>query len=247
MDRIFDLLERRQQKATFFCLGWIAEKYPEVIKRIDSMGYEIGTHSEMHQLAYEQTPEAFRKDLLRSVKVLEDITGKKIVSYRAPGFSIKESNSWAFGILYEAGIEYDASIFPAGRAHGGFPSFGNAEPCIISYKGIKLREFPINTAKILGRDLIFSGGGYFRLLPSGLIHGFSAKSPYVMTYFHPRDFDAGQPVIEGLSIARRFKSYYGLGATIKKLDRWLSSQEFTDIRTAAASIDWGKVKTVEVL
>ncbi|MBN4062523.1 polysaccharide deacetylase family protein, partial [Bacteroidales bacterium AH-315-I05] len=116
VDRILELLETKKQKATFFCLGWIAKKYPEVIRKIDDMGYEIATHSNLHQLVYEQTREEFKTDLENSIKLIEDITGKKIRVYRAPGFSIKEENKWAFEVLIENGIEVDCSIFPAERS-----------------------------------------------------------------------------------------------------------------------------------
>ncbi|MDP3443870.1 MAG: polysaccharide deacetylase family protein, partial [Ignavibacteria bacterium] len=123
MERIFAILEKTNSKATFFCLGWIAETYPEVIKEIVARGYEIGTHTSMHQLIYEQTPKEFSIDLEHSVKTLEDLTGQKVKYFRAPGFSITENEKWAFEILVEQGIEVDSSIFPAARAHGGFPSY----------------------------------------------------------------------------------------------------------------------------
>jgi peptidoglycan-N-acetylglucosamine deacetylase len=246
MDRIFKLLEKRKQSATFFCLGWIAKKYPGVIRDIIKQGFEIGSHSFMHQLVYELKPDEFRKDLDSSIKILEDISGEKIKYYRAPGFSIREENAWAFEILAENGIEVDCSIFPAPRAHGGFPSYNSAIPSIIQYKGIKLKELPINYAIIANQPLIFSGGGYFRLFPYSMLKRLTSGSNYVMSYLHPRDFDTEQPMITGLSTLRIFKSYVGLSGSLDKLDRWISDFKFVDIRAAMAHIDWEKAPIVKV-
>ncbi|MGA0556863.1 polysaccharide deacetylase family protein [Larkinella sp. VNQ87] len=238
MDRIFRLLDETNTRATFFCLGWVARKYPDVIRRIDEAGYEIGTHSDLHQLAYEQSPTEYRADLERSVKSLQDVIGKKVRSYRAPGFSIKEQNRWVFPYLVEMGIEVDCSMFPARRAHGGDSSFGIAEPCYIDVNGSLLKEFPINTVEVMGKDLIFSGGGYFRLFPLRLLRHFMRQSPYVMTYFHPRDFDPDQPMVPGLSRTRQFKSYYGLAGCWDKLKQLLLEYEFIDLAEAERRVNW---------
>ncbi|GAB2542545.1 polysaccharide deacetylase family protein [Spirosoma aerophilum] len=241
MDRIFQLLEDTNSRATFFCLGWVADKHPDVIRRIDAAGYEIATHSYAHQLAYEQTPAEFQADLERSIKHLQDLTGKKIRSYRAPGFSIKEFNRWVFPVLIEQGIEIDCSVFSARRSHGGDASLNMFEPGYLNVGGTLLKEFPINTAPVFGQDLIFSGGGYFRLFPYSIIKGFMRRSNYVMTYFHPRDFDASQPMIPGLSRARQFKSYYGLQNCLPKLKQLLLDFPFVDLAEADRQVEWGNV------
>lgn len=243
MDRIFQLLDETNSRATFFCLGWVADKHPDVIRRIDAAGYEIATHSYAHQLAYEQTPQEFQADLERSIKHLQDITGKKVRSYRAPGFSVKEFNRWVFPILLEQGIEIDCSVFSAPRAHGGDATLGVVKPSYLNVKGELLKEFPINTASVLGQHFIFSGGGYFRLLPYGAIRQFMRQSDYVMTYFHPRDFDAEQPMIPGLSRVRQFKSYYGLKGCWPKLRQLLTEFKFVDVAEAEKQIDWSTVRT----
>ncbi|SHO80626.1 Polysaccharide deacetylase [hydrothermal vent metagenome] len=240
MDRIFKLLEAKNQKATFFCLGWVAQKYPQIIKQIDNYGYEIATHSNMHQLVYEQKREEFREDLNSSIQSLEDIIGKKIITYRAPGFSITENTKWAFEEIIEAGIIRDSSIFPANRSHGGFATYGESNPSIIDINGKKLKEFPIT----LYKNIIFSGGGYFRLLPYPIIKYLFKNSPTVMTYFHPRDFDATQPIIEDLSPFRKFKSYYGLKGAFNKLERLLDDFDFVDIEDATNMIDWNRQKII---
>ncbi len=246
MDRIHTMLDRHAQKATFFCLGWIARKHPEIIREIQNRGHEIATHSDLHQLAYTQTQAQFEEDLKRSIHALEDITGTKINTYRAPGFSFMKENKWVFESLHKFGIEVDASIFPAKRAHGGFETFGAAEPCIIDSDGIQLKEFPINLLNTPLTKLIFSGGGYFRLLPGPVLKYLFSNNAYIMTYFHPRDFDAKQPMVPGLNFIRKFKSYYGLAGTLSKLEDLIMLHSFTNIANADKSIDWTNAKIVRI-
>ncbi len=215
MNRILDMLDSKNQKATFFCLGWIAEQYPEVIKEIDKRGFEIGSHTYMHQLIYEQKRLDFRKDLNASIEILEDIVGKKVTSFRAPGFSLNSEVLWAFDELIANGITHDSSIFPAPRSHGGIANFSNQYPHRLIYNGVSIKEFPINTKRIGSFKFVYSGGGYFRLFPITLLHHWFNQDDYVMTYFHPRDFDVGQPMIKDLSLFRKFKSYYGINSAFK--------------------------------
>jgi polysaccharide deacetylase family protein (PEP-CTERM system associated) len=246
MEKIFDILESTNTKASFFVLGWIAEKYPEIIRSISEKGYEIGSHSTMHQLVYQQDKNQFQKDVDRSVKTLEDISGEKVKMFRAPGFSITENNKWAFEVLYELGIEIDSSIFPAKRAHGGLPNYGTSSPSILQYNGVQLKEFPINTKTILGKTIIYSGGGYFRIIPYYLMKKWTIEDDYIMSYFHPRDFDASQPIIQSLSLHRKFKSYVGLKNAESKLEKWLTDFEFLDVKTADNLINWETVKRVDL-
>jgi polysaccharide deacetylase family protein (PEP-CTERM system associated) len=246
MDKIFDLLDKSNQKATFFVVGWIAEKYPEVVKKIDNYGHEIGSHTHMHQLMYEQNKGEVQEDLQKSILILESITGKKVKSFRAPGFSITEKNKWVFEILAKNGITHDSSIFPAGRAHGGFPSYAEAKPSIIDLNGSQIKEFPINTASILNTKWIYSGGGYFRLTPYNMIKYWTKSSEYIMTYFHPRDFDPDQPMIKELSLSRKFKSYVGLTSCMNKLEKWTSEFQFTDLKGADKSINWTNVPIIKI-
>lgn len=241
MDRIFTLLQENNVKATFFCLGWIARKYPEVIKKIDALGYDIGSHSDMHQLAYEQNRKEYKADLETSIKSIEDITGKKVISYRAPGFSVTEQNIWVFEELVKHGIEIDCSIFPAKRAHGGFPSFGISEPCLIKTKGLQIKEFPLNLFNVLSKEVVLSGGGYFRFFPYKLIKNRFDEAKYVMTYFHPRDFDPDQPIISSLGAFRKFRSYFGLSHCYAKLDAILKHNSFICLQSANEAIDWENV------
>ena len=244
MERIFDLLNKKNQKATFFCLGWVARKFPHIIKKIDSMNYEIASHSDMHQLAYQQNRKEFKEDLKKSIDSIESITGKKVKAYRAPGFSLKEENKWVFEELLSQGIEIDCSIFPAKRAHGGFRNYGHAKPNLIDINGLLIKEFPINLFFIVNIPIIFSGGGYFRLFPYQMIKHMMKKSNYVMTYFHPRDFDNSQPVIKDLSTFRKFKSYYGIHNAFEKLEKLISDFDFVDLNEANKKIDLNNINKI---
>ena len=246
MDKIFQFLKINNLKATFFVVGWIAEKYPHIVKKIDSLNFEIGSHTYYHQLMYEQSPKEISEDLIKSIDIIEQITGKKVQYFRAPGFSITEKNKWAFEVLINNGITHDCSVFPASRAHGGIPSYKLAIPSRLTYNGLELKEFPINTTKLFFNDWIYSGGGYFRLTPYNLIKYWSSKSDYIMTYFHPRDFDPDQPMIKELSNFRKFKSYVGLKSSMKKLNRWVNDFEFIDIKKADETINWKKVPIVKL-
>ena len=241
MELIYNILEKSKISATFFIVGWIAEKYPDIVKKINNLGCEIGSHTHYHQLIYEQSPKAFYNDVEKSIKTLEDCIGKKVSSFRAPGFSITERNKWAFEIIHELGITKDSSIFPASRAHGGFQCYKTAHPSIVEYNGIKMKEFPINTYSYLNNRIVFSGGGYFRILPYKVIKRLTHQSSYVMAYFHPRDFDINQPVAPGLSSFRRFKSYVGIKKCKIKLEKWINDFTFTDIEQANKSINWDEV------
>lgn len=261
VDRILDILDATNTQATFFIIGWIAKKYPDVVKKIASK-YQIGSHTMNHQLVWQQSPQEFRTDVESSIKLLQDITGGPIECFRAPGFSIRESEAWAFDILVDLGIKYDCSIFPFHHAHGGMPSYGVAQPSIIKHGENEIREFPVSIKKIFGRNVVYHGGGYFRSIPYCVLYkwtqeasdaksvllksGKDYKVGYVLTYIHPRDLDAGQPMLKGLSLRRRFKSYIGLNGASKKLSRYLGDFKFTDIQTAASKIDWDNVPLVEL-
>lgn len=245
-DLLLDELERRGQRATFFVLGWIARRHPQVVRRIHQLGHEIASHSDRHQLAYQQTPREFAEDLRRSLEALEQVTGTKVRAYRSPGFSVTARNRWVFEILAEHGIEVDCSVFPALRAHGGFPGFGCPEPAWVETNGVRIKEFPINSRTICGVPFVFSGGGYFRLFPLFLIRRWMRQSSYVMTYFHPRDIDADQPRLPGLSPWRRFRAYVGVKSGLYKLLRLLDEFPFVDLRTAVMQINWAEARVIPV-
>ena len=246
VQRILDELERRKIRGTFFCLGWLAEKHPDVIKSIDRSGHHIGCHSYQHELSFRFTQKEFEQDTNKAKKLLEDITGKEVNAFRAPGFSITSKNLHCFETLLELGFKYDASVFPASHDYGGLPEFGISEPFIIETQSGILKEFPMNVHQVFNKNLVFSGGGFFRLLPYSLIKKFTNNTEYLMTYFHPRDFDTGQPVIKSLPVIRKFKSYVGIKGAFKKFNRYLSDYDFLDIEEADKQIDWAKSKRIKL-
>ncbi len=246
VERVFRILDDTDTKATFFIVGWIAKTYPELVRQIADR-YQIGCHTMNHQLVWQQSPAEFRADVDNGIKILEDITGKKVECFRAPGFSIRESEGWAYEVLADAGIKYDCSVFPAAHAHGGLSSYPKAAPGIIDCKGARLKEFPVGFKTIAGKHIIFSGGGYFRLCPYSLVKKWSLESSeYLMAYIHPRDLDAGQPMLNGLPLSRAFKSYIGLRGAEKKLRRWLNDLRFVDIATADSLVDWSRAPVVRL-
>ena len=246
VERILNELERQNLKGTFFCLGWLAENHPRVIKMIKDGGHQIGCHSYQHQLSTRFNPQTFREDTHKAISLIEDVIGEKIECFRAPGFSITEKNPWAFEILHELGIKYDSSVFPAHHDYGGMPNYGESRPSIISYDGVEIKEFPINIRKVLGHNLVFSGGGFFRLFPYFFIKNWGKEAEYMMTYFHPRDFDPEQPVIKELPRMRRFKSYVGLKTSFAKFQKFLSDFDFVNIAQANLLIDWSKAHVVRL-
>jgi polysaccharide deacetylase family protein (PEP-CTERM system associated) len=247
VNRILEVLADKNLKGTFFCLGWIAEKHPDVIRQIHQQGHHIGCHSYQHELSFRFDKKGFKHDTEKSKKLIEDLIGEEIDAFRAPGFSITESNIWALEVLTELGFQYDCSLFPAAHDYGGFPNYGEAEPTLLKLSnGAFLKEFPINIHRLLGKNIVFSGGGFFRLFPYRLIKKWGNRSPYLMTYFHPRDFDPEQPVIKSLPVKRKFKSYVGLKKAFSKFQYLLDDFEFVSVKKADALIDWNRCRAIEL-
>lgn len=238
VDRILERLDKDNIKATFFCLGWLAEKHPTIIKKIDLFGHHIGCHSYQHQLSFRFSEQQFRDDTYKAKLLIENAIGKEVNAFRAPGFSITKKNLWALETLVQLGFKYDCSIFPAIHDYGGYPEYGNKGPSIITTPSGNIKEFPISVKKLLGYNLVFSGGGYFRLLPYTLIKQWSNNSEYLMTYFHPRDFDPNQPVLDNQKGLRKFKSYVGLKSSFAKFDNYLNDFNFINIEEANNVIEW---------
>jgi len=244
--RILDVLRENNIKATFFVLGWVANRYPDLIRSISNQGHEIGTHSLNHILIYKVSRELFREDVRKSIDIIQNIINKKVIVFRAPGFSIKEQTLWAFKVLVEEGIEIDSSIFPASRGHGGMKDFVHNHPFRIKVGREILKEFPINIFKVGKFKLPFSGGGYFRIYPYRTLIYFYNKVDYLITYLHPRDFDPNQPVLNELPFVRRLKSYYGLKNSIKKFDRIMKKYNFVNISAAEKIINWDEVPLLSI-
>ena len=241
--KILDLLDKNEVKATFFCLGIIARKDPHIIKLIADRGQEIGCHSDSHHWLANHNPETFRKDTELAINSLENLTGKKVNSYRAPAFSIGEKTLWALDILAELGIKNDCSIFPANRSFGGFPSFPFDSPAIIKTKSGIVKEFPLSTSNIAGKRFVFSGGGYFRLFPYSFIKKLMHRSHYNMSYFHIRDFDQKQKKVVSW---RYFQSYYGVNGALKKFEKLLNDFSFVSVEQADCNYNWEKAPKLSV-
>lgn len=247
VDRILEELDRRKLKATFFCLGWLAEKHPDVIRRIHRCGHHVGCHSYQHELAFRFGRNEFREDTMKAKSLIEDVIGDKVNAFRAPGFSITRSNVWTLRSLAEMGFEYDCSLFPAQHDYGGMPSYGAAMPKMIDVgNGLTIKEFPINTISLAGKPFVFSGGGFFRLFPYFLVKKWGKKSPYMMTYYHPRDFDPKQPIIWSLPMSRLFKSYVGLKNSFFKFQRMLADFQFMSVIEADSFINWNLAETISL-
>lgn len=225
---ILDLLEKHKTKATFFIVGWTAERHPDMVREIASQGHDIGCHSYMHKKIYDLTPDEFRKDTAKAKAILEQITGKKIFGYRAPSYSITKKSLWALDILNELGFEYDSSIFPILHDNYGIP---DAPRFKYQHSNLNLTEYPISTAKVLGRNVPVAGGGYFRLFPywltKKLLHSINQeeKQPFIF-YLHPWEVDPDQPRMNEARLLSKFRHYNNLNKTRLRLDKLLSEFAF---------------------
>lgn len=222
VDCILALLDKHGAKATFFTLGWIAERYPQLIRRVVTEGHELASHGYGHGRVDEQTPQEFRDDLVRAKGVLEDIGGVGVHGYRAPSFSIGLKNLWALDVIRECGHRYSSSIYPVKHDHYGIPD----APRFAHRHRNGLIEIPLTTAAALGRNLPAGGGGYFRLMPYAAsrwlvrqVHRKDGES--AIFYFHPWEIDPEQPRVDGVAWKSRFRHYVNLHRMASKLDRLL--------------------------
>ncbi|NCP54008.1 MAG: DUF3473 domain-containing protein, partial [Rhodoferax sp.] len=220
IDRILELLARHRTRATFFTLGWIAERYPDMVKQIVAQGHELASHGYGHQRASDQTPDVFFADISRAKKLLEDLSGQSVQGYRAPSFSIGHANLWAYDSLQRAGYSYSSSIYPIAHDHYGMPD----APRFAHMVRPGLLEIPITTVRLFERNFPSSGGGYFRLLPypvsRWLIHRVNTRDQQSgIFYFHPWEIDPEQPRIAGINSKTRFRHYVNIHQMYRRLDR----------------------------
>ncbi len=245
VDKILHALAERNIKGSFMCVGWLAEHHPQVIRSISDAGHHIGCHSYQHQLASRFTPEQFKEDTYKAKCLLEDVSGQAVDAFRVPSFSITKSNKWTFDVLAELGFIYDCSVFPSIHEFGGIPDFP-AEPAVIETPHGNLKEFPINLGKIWGREVVYTGGGYFRIIPYSMLSSMMKKSSYIMSYFHPSDFDPEQPHMPQLSLLRQFKNRVALKGSYDKFKQVISDFDFIDLPTADKHVDWDKCKRINL-
>ena len=229
IDVILGLLDEADSKATFFTLGWIAERYPQVVRRIVDGGHELASHGYGHQRVSDLTPELFRDDITRAKRMLEDLGGVAVRGYRAPSFSINQKNWWAVEELENAGYVYSSSIYPVKHDHYGmpdaprFPNYPNGAGGIL--------ELPPTTLELMGRNLPAAGGGWFRLLPYSMSRWMLQRvntqdQAPCMFYFHPWEMDAEQPRQLGLSAKTRFRHYVNLQRMPGRMRKLLNDFEW---------------------
>lgn len=257
--KLMDELEKHGIKATFFCVGQLAKEFPEVIQKIANNGHEVGCHSNVHTWLNKMTEDELRKDTSEAIKALEDVSGQKVISYRAPAFSITPENKWAVNILAECGIENDASIFPTSRDFGGYKGFPQDTPCIISHEGATIKEFPISLTSLLGKTIAYSGGGYFRLLPYWFVGRTIKKKDYNICYFHLNDLIKQKIAFKSKAeyeeyfkepgtlknrLVRYLKSNVGTGDAYEKMGKLILRYQFVSIREAASLLHWNSEKII---
>jgi polysaccharide deacetylase family protein (PEP-CTERM system associated) len=256
-DAVLELLDRHSVVATFFVLGWIAERHPRVVREIVRAGHEIGCHSYAHQLVYALTPNQFREDTLRAVAVIESAGGVRPRLYRAPSYSITNDSLWALEILMECGFEYDSSIVPIAHDRYGIPGFTRIPRMIQTSVG-SILEVPVATVE-LGENRIFpvGGGAYLRILPyrytaAGLRRINQREKRPACIYFHPWELDSEQPRLTS-ELIPRLRTYTGLHGMRKKLERLMTDFRFSNLssvypkRTSVAServIAWDGHRTI---
>jgi polysaccharide deacetylase family protein (PEP-CTERM system associated) len=233
VDVILALLDAAKAKATFFTLGWVAERYPQMIRRMGDAGHEIASHGFGHERATEQARAAFLADIKLAKAVLEDIGGRQVTGYRAPNFSVGDGNPWAFDCMVEAGYRYSSSLYPIRHDHYGVPD----APRFAHEVRPGLLEVPVATVRMFGNNLPAGGGGYFRLLPYALSRWSIRRINAVdrmpaMFYFHPWEVDPEQPRVDGISAKARFRHYVNLGRMEARLAALL------------ADFRWGRVDQV---
>jgi polysaccharide deacetylase family protein (PEP-CTERM system associated) len=231
--RILGLLDRYDAKATFFTLGWIAERHPQIVREIVARGHELASHGYAHLRASDQTPAEFTEDIVRAKALLEDIGGVRVCGYRAPSFSINQDNLWALECIRDAGYRYSSSIYPVRHDHYGMPDAPR-----FAYASLpELVEVPVTTVDLFNRNWPAGGGGYFRLLPYALSRWLLRRVNRVdgepcMFYFHPWEVDPAQPRVPGIDARTRFRHYVNLDRMQARLERLL--QDFR----------WGRVDRV---
>jgi polysaccharide deacetylase family protein (PEP-CTERM system associated) len=232
-NRLLDLLSEHDVRATFFVLGWVAERLPHLVIEIARRGHEVACHGYAHRLVYRLGPERFRDDVARAKRVLEDCLGQRVAGFRAASYSIVESTLWALDVLIEEGFEYDSSVFPVRHDIYGIPGFHRFAVRLRRAAG-DIIEIPPSTVHLLGRNWPVAGGGYFRLLPYWVTRmsvqrlNRRDKAP-AMVYVHPWELDVDQPRLHAGALSR-FRQYTNLRTTEARLRRLLGEFTFAPIR-----------------
>lgn len=237
IEEICGFLSENDIKATFFWLGWSAKRHPKWVQRMAEQGHDIGVHSHLHRKISDMDAATFRSDTKEALKILEDITGKPVTSYRSPGFSINHKTLWAFEILSELGIEKDSSFRTRSHRYP-FLSQVPARPFLINGKHFKIKEFPVVGIPVFGAFFNYSGSGYFRISPIRWLQKSMSQSAYAVYYFHPRDFDNGMFKKPDKRWFFRWRYSVGARKTLQKLAVLNQKGGFINMDTAATQIQW---------
>jgi polysaccharide deacetylase family protein (PEP-CTERM system associated) len=235
-DRLLAVLAEHEVRATFFVLGWVAERVPTLVRRIATAGHEVACHGYSHQLVYKQAPAEFREETLRAKNCLEDALGHSVSGYRAASFSVTRQSLWALDVLIDAGFRYDSSIFPIHHDLYGIPGATPEPHLVVAPSGRKLAEFPMSAASFLGLQVPVSGGGYFRILPywltrAGLKQINERRQRPFAFYLHPWELDPGQPRIK-VGALSRFRHYTNLSRCEARLHQVLKDFAFGSMQEA---------------
>jgi len=234
MDWILEMLAIHDCRATFFVLGWLAQRRPEIVRRVSAAGHEIACHSFLHRRVFQMTQQEFREDTLQAKAIIEDIIGRKVVGYRAPSFSITRNSLWAFDALIEAGFQYDSSIYPVEHPSYGMPNAPRTPFCVKTDSG-SILEFPMSALEFGGRRSPFAGGAYLRALPYfftrwGVRYLNECEKRFACVYVHPWEIDPGQERLRG-PLTSHLRHRLGLGGLKKKLRRLMGDFQFCPLGT----------------
>ncbi len=235
---LLDLLDEYETKATFFTLGWIAERYPSLIRKIFDRGHELASHGYSHRLVYDLTPEVFKEDTRTTKKIIEDVIGAEIIGYRAASYSVTKRSLWALDILAEEGFLYDSSIFPIRHDRYGYHEFDRFSKVVELQNSQRIVELPLSTVRLIGRNLPIAGGGYLRLLPLRFIKwGIGSinrkENRPAIIYLHPWELDPGQPRINGSKLSV-FRHHVNIKNTEQKLKNLVGSFDFAPVKVVYA-------------
>lgn len=248
-ERLLTIFRRRQVRATFFVLGWVAQKCPDLVRQIRDEGHELGVHSFWHQRIYTQSPQAFREDLVRSRDLLSDLAGQQVRCYRAPSFSITPASWWALEILAQEGFRYDSSVFPIRHDRYGAPDAPVGIYRVQTPAG-PIWEFPPAVYRLFGVNVPCGGGGYFRFYPLGLslwfLRAIRRQDRPFLFYLHPWELDPQQPRLSG-SLMSRFRHYWNLSATARRLEILLDEFLFAPLSEVVEEYLRQKGAAIEVL
>ncbi len=240
---VMDVLAARNVRGTFFTLGWVADRHPELLREIVARGHELASHGYEHRLLTSFTPETFRADLKRAAAAIESACGTRVRGFRAPSFSVGTGNLWVFDVLREEGYLFSSSVFPVRHDRYGIPDFPRHPVVLTGADGRTIWEFPMTTKRVFGRNLPVAGGGWMRLLPGAVmrraLRGENEAGSPTIVYLHPWELDPEQPRIAAAPWKARFRHYLNLGRMRDRLDRLLATFRYGTVSEVLATLDPG--------